>query len=190
MRPNIEQVEVKSRAEWRAWLEAHHTQPDGIWLVTYKKHMPAYYLAWDDIVQEALCFGWIDSLPRKLDADRTMHYISPRKKGSPWSGRNKQYLRELEAAGLLHPAGIAVIQQAIADGSWTLLDDVEALIVPDDLAEALTHYPDASAHFDGFRASAKKAILWWIKSAKRPETRAKRIAQTAEKAAKNQPAKG
>ncbi|MBL7944454.1 MAG: hypothetical protein JNN32_00210, partial [Flavobacteriales bacterium] len=112
----LEQVEVTSRAQWRAWLKKHHTRTTGIWLVTYKKHVTGKYLSFPDLVQEALCFGWIDSLPRKLDADRTMHYLSPRKPKSMWSAVNKRHVEELVAKGLMTAAGLRKIEAAKADG--------------------------------------------------------------------------
>lgn len=175
----FEQVHVASRAELRAWLAANHTRTESIWLVTYKKHVPEKYVSWDDMVEEAICFGWIDSLPRKLDADRTMHLLSPRRAGSPWSGLNKQRVEKLLAANRIMPPGLAAIDRAKQDGSWTVYDEIEALVVPDDLATALAAYDTAVHHFHAFPDAAKKGILWWIKSAKRPETREKRITETA-----------
>ncbi len=174
-----ERVEVKSVAALRQWLQEHHQQSESIWLVTWKKHRPEHHVSWDDIVRQALCFGWIDSQARKLDGDRKMQRLSPRKPGSHWSARNKKHLKDLEAEGLMMPAGQAVVDAAKADGSWTLLDDVEALVVPDDLAAALDSTPGARGHFEAFTASNKKTILWWIKSAKRQATRQTRIEKTA-----------
>lgn len=178
-----ERVAVTNRAEWRAWLTANHTRESGIWLVFYKKRH-ALYLPWNDIVQEALCFGWIDSLARKLDDDRTMLYVSPRKPGSAWSGLNKKHIAELEDTGLIHPAGQAKIDAARRDGSWTLLDDIEAMLVPSDLAVALDGTPGARAGYDSFRPSARRGLLWWIKCARTEATRHARIARTAEQAAR------
>jgi uncharacterized protein YdeI (YjbR/CyaY-like superfamily) len=182
---NSVRVQVESRAEWRQWLAENHTQPDGIWLVTFKKHMWEKYLPYDDIVEEALCFGWVDSLPRKLDDDRTMLYISPRRKGSPWSRLNKTRVEALIAADLMTDAGMALIEQAKADGTWTIYDEVEDLIIPPDLAAALDANPQAKQHFTAFSDSSKKGILWWIKSAKRPATRQKRIDKTVALAEQN-----
>lgn len=179
-----ERVEVTTRAAWRAWLQAHHTQADGIWLVTYKKHVDDRYLDYDSIVEEALCFGWIDSLPRRLDADRTMLYLCPRKPVSIWSRLNKTRIDALEAAGLMTAAGRSKVEAAQADGSWTLYDSVEDLVVPADFAMALHRVPDAQTHFETFSDSAKKGLLWWIKSAKRDATRARRIAEAVRLAAK------
>lgn len=181
----FEQVEVTSREQWRTWLANNHTQTDSIWLVTYKKHTGSRYLSYDAIVEEALCFGWIDSLPRKLDSDRTMLLLSPRRPKSPWSKLNKDRVTQMLNQGLMTPSGQAKIERAKADGSWTFLDDVEALIIPDDLASALGTNPQAKMYFEAFSPSSKKGILQWIKSAKQSKTREKRILKTVELAAQN-----
>ncbi|MBK7893516.1 MAG: YdeI/OmpD-associated family protein [Candidatus Promineifilaceae bacterium] len=180
-----EQVEVESRAALRDWLTQNHTREAGVWLVTYKKHCGQKYVSYDDIVEEVICFGWIDSLARKLDDDRSMLWIAPRKPGSNWSRRNKEIVARLKAAGLLMPPGLAKIEKAQADGTWNALDAVENLEVPPDLAEALAHYPDAASYFDAFPRSVKRGILEWILNAKRPQTRANRIAETARLAQDN-----
>ncbi len=146
---------------------------------------PLHTISHDDAVEEALCFGWIDSLPRKLDDERTMLLLSPRMPGSAWSKANKDRVERMNAAGKMHPAGLRKIEQSKADGSWTFLDDVEALIVPDDLAAALAEYEDAEENFAAFPPSSKRGILEWIKQAKRAETRSKRVWETAELASKN-----
>jgi uncharacterized protein YdeI (YjbR/CyaY-like superfamily) len=175
-------VEVASRAEWRAWLEEHHATSDGIWLVTWKKGRGPY-VPWGDVVQEALCFGWVDSTSRGLDEDRTMVQVTPRKRGSGWSRVNKEHVEKLLAAGLVAPAGLAVIEAAKADGSWSALDAVEALTEPPELTAALDAVPAARASWDGFPRSAKRAILEWIGSAKTDATRSKRVAETVSEAA-------
>ena len=177
-------VEVKTRKELRNWLLENYARTTGVWLVTYKKSS-SYYLAYQDIVRECLCFGWIDSLPRKLDEARTMNYISPRKQGSSWSKVNKDYIAELQAAGLIHRAGLEKIEQAKQDSSWSFLDDVEALILPGDLKLAFDNNIVARSHWKKFPSSVKRGILEWIKNAKKPTTRAKRIADTVSKAAQN-----
>ncbi|NEQ51370.1 MAG: hypothetical protein F6K11_14725 [Leptolyngbya sp. SIO3F4] len=181
----FEQVEVTSREQWRTWLANNHIQTDSIWLVTYKKHTGSRYLPYDDIVEEALCFGWIDSLPRKLDDDRTMLLLSPRRPKSPWSKLNKDRVTKMLAQNLMTPAGQAKIDQAKADGSWSFLDDVEALIIPEDLATALEANPQAKSYFAAFSPSSKKGILQWIKSAKQTTTRENRIRKTVDLAAQN-----
>lgn len=181
---HAERVEVKTRQQFRNWLSENYARTTGVWLITYKK-ASEYYLAYQEIVQECLCFGWIDSLPRKLDAARTMLYISPRKQGSNWSKVNKDYVATLEAEGLMHPAGLAKIERAKQDGSWTWLDDVEALILPNDLRSAFEENAIALSNWEKFPRSAKRGILEWIKNAKKSATRAKRITDTVTKAAQN-----
>ncbi|MBT8494709.1 MAG: YdeI/OmpD-associated family protein [Deltaproteobacteria bacterium] len=177
-----ERVEVANRAQWRAWLAGNHRRTSGIWLVVFKKHHP-HYLPWADIVQEALCFGWIDSTNRRLDDDRTMLYLSPRKPGSPWSKINKRHIAELESSGLMQPAGRAKIDAAKRDGSWVLLDDVEAMIMPRDLEASFAEQPDARRNYDRFPDGAKRGLLWWIKSARTEATRQNRVAKTVAQAA-------
>lgn len=181
----FERVQVENRAELRTWLQENYTRTESIWLVSYKKHVANKYISWDDIVEEALCFGWIDSLPRKLDADRTMLLLSPRRPKSPWSRINKQRIEKLLAAKLIMPPGLAAIEKAKQDGSWTIYDEVEDLIIPNDLATALAKNETAAKRFNAFSNSSKKGILWWIKSAKRPPTRQKRIAETVRLAEHN-----
>jgi len=176
-----DEVYVRSRAEWRQWLCDNAARSSGIWLV-YDKG-PARTLSYDDIVEEALCFGWIDSKPRRLDETRAMLYVAPRTPTSAWSRLNQQRAERLIAAGLMQPAGLAAIETAKRNGSWAALEDVEQLIEPDDLRAALAHDARARDHWDRFPRSAKRAILEWIGSAKTPETRAKRVAQTVTEAA-------
>ncbi|MGD1884870.1 MAG: YdeI family protein [Paracoccaceae bacterium] len=180
-----EQVEVISRAELREWLSVNHGRHDGVWLVSHKKVSPNY-LPYDDLVEECLCFGWVDSLPRALDDKRSMHYIAPRKPSSAWSKVNKTRVTSLIERGLMAPPGLALIEKAKEDGAWSFLDDVDNGIAPPDLLEELSKFPNAQRHFDAFPPSSKKIILEWIKMAKRPETRTKRIQDTAEKAERNE----
>jgi uncharacterized protein YdeI (YjbR/CyaY-like superfamily) len=172
-------------ADWRGWLADNHSRADGVWLITYKKAAGKPTLSYEESVEEALCFGWVDSKPGKLDNERTMLYFAPRKAGSGWSRPNKERVERLIAAGRMAPAGLAKIEAAQADGSWTLLDAVENLEVPDDLAAEFARYPDARAHFDAFPRSARRGILEWIVQAKTPPTRAKRVAETARLAQEN-----
>ena len=169
-----EHVEIRTRAELRAWLTEHHTRTESIWLVHYKKHTE-HYVAWGEIVQEALCWGWVDGHVKRIDDDRLKHLLSPRRAGSHWSAINKRHVAKLEASGLMTDAGRAVIERAKADGSWTWLDDVEALVVPDDLAKALSTDAAAAATWETYPDSEKKRVLFELKSAKRAPTRAKRL---------------
>ena len=175
MAKDFPRVQIESREEWWAWLDANHENAESIWLVTFKKASGKPYVSYDDVVEEAICFGWIDSLRHKLDDERSMLLLSPRKPGSAWSKVNKERVEHMNAAGKMHPAGLRKIEEAKVDGSWTFLNDVDALIVPDDLALALAEYEDAEKNFAAFPRSAKRGILEWIKQAKRPETRSKRV---------------
>jgi uncharacterized protein YdeI (YjbR/CyaY-like superfamily) len=181
----LERVEVTSRAQWRAWLKKHHTRTEGIWLVHWKKARPDKHIGYDAIVEEALCFGWIDSLPRKLDEERTMLYLSPRKPKSMWSKLNKERIVRMEAEGSMTLAGRAKIEAAQEDGSWNTLDAVDALVTPKELAAALARNKTARKHFEAFPQSARKMILYWIGSARTTATRDKRIGETVTLAAKN-----
>ena len=181
-----EQVTVGSREDWRAWLSEHHASSPGIWLVTWKKNSGGPHLPYDDIVKEALAFGWVDSLPRKLDDRRSQLLLTPRKQGSNWSRANKQRVERLLAADLLAPAGLAVIEGAKADGSWTALDDVENLVEPDALRAALDAEPEARRQWDAFPRSAKRGILEWILNARTDATHDKRVRDTATLAAKGE----
>jgi uncharacterized protein YdeI (YjbR/CyaY-like superfamily) len=178
------EVLVTSRAEWRAWLAEHHARDGGIWLVTHKKVSGKPRVSYDEIVEEALCFGWIDSRSGTVDEERSKLWLAPRRRGSGWLRLNKERVERLSVEGLMAPAGMRVIEVARADGSWAALDEVEAGVVPDDLAVALAALPPARAEWESFSLSARKGILQWIASAKRPDTRAKRIAETAELASR------
>ena len=184
MRKEFEKVEIESRNSLREWFARTHGQTESIWLVIWKKGDPRY-VAYNDIVEEALCFGWVDSLPRALDETRSMLLLSPRKPGSAWSKANKDRVERLIAYGLMMPPGLAKIEAAKANGLWDKLEKVDALDVPDDLAEALAAYPSARQNFDAFPPSVRRGILEWIIQAKRPETRQARIQETAEKAEAN-----
>jgi len=185
MAQDFAEIEVKSRAELRRWLTRHHAQTDSIWLISHKKSS-RHYLPYDAIVEEALCFGWIDSQPRTLDEDRSMLRLSPRKAKSGWSQVNKARIDKLIAAGLMTPAGLARIDEAKASGTWDLLDAAHSGEIPADLATAFKAHPNSADNFAAFPPSARKAILEWISLAKRPETRAARVNETARLAAINE----
>lgn len=183
--PPANSVHALTRAEWRAWLEANHARTEGVWLITYKKATGKPRLEYGESVEEALCFGWVDSKPGKLDDERTMLYFAPRKPRSGWSKPNKDRVARLIEADLMRPAGLAKVEAAQKDGSWTALDAVEALEVPADLTAALAEYEKAAEHFEAFPRSVRRGILEWISNAKRSETRAKRVQETARLAAEN-----
>jgi uncharacterized protein YdeI (YjbR/CyaY-like superfamily) len=178
-------VHPLSRAEWRQWLQANHARTTGVWLVSYKKVTGKPRFDYGDAVEEALCFGWIDSKPNKLDDERTLLWFAPRKPGTGWSRPNKERIDRMLKAGLMAEAGLAKLAQAQRDGSWTKLDEVENLSIPDDLAAALAENPQAAVNFDAFPRSAKRGILEWILNARTAETRERRISETARLAAKN-----
>lgn len=167
-----------SRSGWRRWLASNPERPDGLWIVYRKKTSSMGGPVYDDLVEEALCFGWIDSRVRRVDDDRVMQWFSPRRSGGVWSALNKERIARLIAAGQMTERGQAAIDEATADGSWSQFDDVDALVVPADLAAALQAVSGAVATFDGLSNSAKKQYLWWVHSAKRPGTRASRIEET------------
>ena len=168
-------VEVRSRAELRAWLAQNHAEAGTIWLVTWRKGAE-HHVPWPEIVRELICWGWVDSLPRKLDAERTMLRISPRHPSSAWSGINKRHAEAARAEGAMTPAGEAAIEAARAGGMWTFLDDVERLEMPEDLLAALG---GAREGWNDYPDSVKRGTLEWIKSARTAPTRARRIVEVA-----------
>jgi len=175
--PGDERFQPADRAAWRAWLASNHATATGVWAVTYRRAAGKPVVGYDDLVEEALCFGWIDSRPGKLDAERTMLRFTPRKRGSAWSRPNKDRVERLIADDSMTAAGLRAVEAARADGSWDALNEVDELRVPDDLAAALAGNPDAARGFEGMSASTRKPILFWVTSAKRPETRARRVAE-------------
>ena len=179
----LELLEPGNRAEWRAWLEQNAASSPSVWLAIGKKGNTRTTLTYDQAVEEALCFGWIDSTVRKLDGDRYKQLFSRRKPGSTWSRINKERIARLEAEGKIVSLGLAAIESAKRSGSWNALDQVENLIVPDDLARALASNPTARENFEAFPPSARKLFLYWIANVKRPERRAERIAETVRRAA-------
>ena len=180
-----EQYYARDRSEWRAWLEKHHATAAGVWLIAYKQHTDQPSVAYADAVEEALCFGWVDSRPNALDDERFMRLFSPRKPRSPWSRLNKQRVEKLIEQGLMTEAGLKIIEAAKRDGSWNSYDDIEDLTLPADFESGLTANSKASQNFRAFSPSVKKSILWWIGSAKQPETRKKRIDETVRLAEMN-----
>jgi uncharacterized protein YdeI (YjbR/CyaY-like superfamily) len=184
------EVHLETREQWRAWLAAHHDTAASVWLVSWRRQTGRPAVSYDDAVLEALAFGWVDSTAGTVDAERSRMYFAPRRRGSGWARSNKLRVEALERAGLMTEAGRRVVRAAQEDGSWTLLDDVEDLVVPPDLAVALDAYPEARQHWDGFTPGARRALLTWIVTAKRPTTREKRVAETAAAAAEGRRAHG
>lgn len=183
---NIEQFCPKNQQDWRAWLVENHKDNESIWLVFYKKKSPNYNLSWSDAVDEALCFGWIDSTKRSLDNERYIQYFTKRKPKSNWSKVNKDKVKVLIETELMQEAGFKTIEIAKENGSWTILDEVEALIVPKDLTEEFKKHKGSLEYFESLSNSVKKTLLYWIMMGKREETRNKRITEIAERASKNE----
>jgi uncharacterized protein YdeI (YjbR/CyaY-like superfamily) len=174
---DLERVDIDSLPQWRDWLSRRHGQSDSVWVVTWKKRSGGPHVPYSDVVDEALCFGWIDSLPRKLDENRSMLLLSPRRDGSNWSAVNRRKVERLTAEGRMAPPGLAKVAKAKIDGTWSILDAVEATEVPADLAAALDAEPEAARSFAGFARSARRGILEWLATARTPGTRTKRIAE-------------
>jgi len=182
-------VPVSSAAELRAWLVDHHASSSGVWLVRPRPAPGRDAPTYDELIEELLAFGWIDGQYAPIDADTSMLWVTHRKARSGWSRLSKERVARVLASGRMTPAGAEVIAAAQADGSWTLLDDVEALVVPPDLAEALAALPGARENWDAFTPSSRKLVLTWIVTARRPTTRAARVTETARAAAEGVPAR-
>jgi len=170
-------------AAWRSWLTKHHADTDGVWLAQWKRSSGRVPLDYALIVEEALCFGWIDGVTNTLPDGRQAFLITPRRRGSAWSRSNKERIERLAAEGRMTAAGISVIERAKADGSWSALDAAEALLEPVDLATALDANPEARRQWDAFPKSPRKALIFWVTSAKRDETRDRRVRTIVEEAA-------
>jgi uncharacterized protein YdeI (YjbR/CyaY-like superfamily) len=180
-------IEPGSRAAWRAWLEANHATAPGAWVVYPRRRFAAPgEPGYEDLVEEALCFGWIDNRPGKVDDRRVSLYLAPRRPRSGWAASNKERIRRLEAYGSMAPAGLAAVERAKADGSWAMLDRAEAAEAPPDLVAALDRHPGAREHWDAFSRGTRKMLIGWIDMAKRPATRAARVEETASRAARNE----
>jgi uncharacterized protein YdeI (YjbR/CyaY-like superfamily) len=186
-RDGLDRVYAADRAAWRAWLETHAETAAAVWLVFYKKGSGQPSITWDEAVEEALCFGWIDSKANPIDDLRYRQYFSPRKPTSVWSKINKARLERLITDGLMREPGLRAIERAKANGSWSVLDDVEALVIPDDLAAAFAESPGARDAFERLSRTNRRNILQWIATAKRPQTRAKRIAAAVSGGAEGPP---
>lgn len=178
-------LEPGARDAWRAWLEANHASATGAWVVMSRRPVGTE-LDYEAAVEEALCFGWIDSTAGRVDDLRGRLYFARRKPRSVWAASNKARLERLIAAGRMAPAGLAAIQRAKANGSWEVLDAVERLEIPDDLRAALEATPPAAANFAAFPSSARKMLLGWVAIARRPTTRAARIEEITAAAARNE----
>ena len=182
----LQEIYFKTAAEWRAWLHENHATSKGVHLIFYKVGHEAESMRWEEAVKVALCYGWIDSTVKNLGEGKRRQYFCPRNPKSVWSKRNKTYLEELDKEGLLHESGKRAISTAMKNGSWTALDDVENGIVPDDMQQAFDIHPEAFNNYKNFSWTYRKSYLYWLHQAKRPETRAKRIAEIIRLCAANQ----
>ncbi len=181
---DVEDYCPDDQQDWRKWLELNHKKKEAVWLIFYKKKSPNYNLSWSESVDEALCFGWIDSVKKTIDTEKYRQYFSKRKAKSNWSKINKDKVKTLIEQGLMKEAGYKSIEIAKENDSWTFLDQVEDLVIPADLKAAFENYKGSSEYFDSLSKSIKKILLYWIVSAKRKETRQKRVLEVAENASK------
>jgi uncharacterized protein YdeI (YjbR/CyaY-like superfamily) len=181
----LPRVRPKSRKAWRDWLEKNHASSKGVWLVYAKKHSGLPSLTYNDAVEEALCFGWIDSKINPIDDAFYMQVFTPRKPASAWSALNKTRVERLLAAGLMTAAGLAVVKAAKDSGAWNTWKHVEEMTIPRDLEKAIKASPDASRNWASYSASRRKGVLYRLAGAKRPETRARYLQEIIENMARN-----
>ncbi len=182
---DVEDYYPYDQQDWRKWLELNHNKKEAIWLIFYKKKSPKYNLSWSASVDEALCFGWIDSTKKRVDTEKYKQYFSRRKAKSNWSKINRDKVKILIEQELMKEEGYKSIEIAKENGSWTFLDEVEALLIPEDLKGEFENYKGSMEYFEGLSKSAKKILLYWVISAKSKETRQKRILEIAENASSN-----
>jgi uncharacterized protein YdeI (YjbR/CyaY-like superfamily) len=185
LKDNINTFHAKTQKDWRDWLEKNHDKEKSVWLIIYKKESNVPSVYYPEAVDEALCFGWIDSKPNKRDEESYYQFFSKRNPKSNWSKVNKDKVARLMADDLITPAGVKLIELAKESGTWTALDDVDNLTVPDDMQKMMDENQDALANWEKFPPSTRKGILEWILNAKQAETRLKRITETVTLAKKN-----
>lgn len=185
MEKELETFYPKNRNEWREWLQDNHDKKQSVWLIYFKKKSNIPTVSYSDAVDEALCFGWIDSKSKPVDEEKFMQFFSKRKANSVWSKVNKEKIVRLTKEGLMTKAGFEIVETAKQNGCWTILDDAEALIIPADLEEEFQRRQNAKEYFLSLSRSDKRNILQWLTLAKRQETRQKRIIEIAELAAQN-----
>lgn len=183
---DAEKLSIETVEQWRDWLGANADRPDGLWVVVWKRGTGRPAPGYEQLVEEALCVGWIDSTAGTLDGERSMLWFAPRRPGSGWSRTNKVRLARLEGEGRLTPRGRALVDAAKLDGSWTLLDDVEQLVVPPDLAAAFDRHPGSRDRWEAFSRSVRRAHLEWVVQARRDDTRARRVEEVAARAARGE----
>jgi uncharacterized protein YdeI (YjbR/CyaY-like superfamily) len=181
---------AETRAQWRAWLGANHDAARGVWLCSWRAPSGKPRCPYPEVVEEAICFGWIDSTVNPLDEHRGLQLLTPRRPKSAWTRLNRQRAADMECAGLMTDAGRQVVEIARGNGWWTIADPVEDLVEPDNLATALNANAAARSAWDGFPPSARKMMLWWVISATKDDTKAIRIATIVAKATTGERAQG
>ena len=174
---------IETREQWRSWLDTNHSTSTGVFVVSWRSDTGREAVPYALLVEEALCFGWVDSRQVRLDNERTMLWFTPRRRGAGWARPNKERVARLIEDGRMHAAGLAVVDAARADGSWEILDSVKNLEVPPDLADAFAARPDSAENFGSFTRSVRRSILLWIATAKTAPTRARRVTEAADRAA-------
>jgi uncharacterized protein YdeI (YjbR/CyaY-like superfamily) len=181
---------AETRAQWRAWLEAHYADARGVWLCSWRTPTGKPRCPYPDAVEEAICFGWIDSTTMVMDEERGIQLFTPRKPKGSWTRLNRERAADMEARGLMTDAGRRAIEVAQANGWWTILDPVEDLVEPPELAAALDAVPEARTAWDGFPPSARKQMLYGVVTAARDTTRSARIERIVSEAAAGRRAHG
>jgi len=184
---NVEIIYVETRLEWRQWLKKNHRSKQSIWLVCNTKKSDLPSIPWNELVDEALCFGWIDSTRKSIDETRFKQLYNKRKPNGTWSKINKEKIQQLIANGQMTAAGLEAIEVAKQNGSWTILDAVEELIIAEDLEQAFHKHTGSKDYFLSLSKSIKKQILYWVISTKKPETRQKRVDEIAELGGQKKP---
>ena len=179
-------IKAKSSADWRQWLAENHKSQRGVWLIIYHKASNIQSVSYDESVDQALCFGWVDSKPNKRNQHSYYQYFSRRKPSSNWSRVNKEKVQKLLSENLMSEAGLKMVELAKETGTWDALNDVENLVIPDDMLKSFQEYVHALPNWDKFPRSVKRGILEWIFNAKRPETRRERIRKAVSLAEKNE----
>ena len=181
-----QRLQPQTRSAWRMWLATNHETARGVWVITWKKGASRTGPSYDDIVEEALCFGWIDSTRQKVDDERSMLMVTPRKPRSAWAATNKERVQRLIAEGKMRPPGLAAIEEGKRNGAWERLDQSDAGEVPDDLARAIAKNKLAQQHWDAFPSGVRKWFVAWVNTAVRADTRMRRIEATVKQSKQNE----
>ncbi|MEO6289333.1 MAG: YdeI/OmpD-associated family protein [Ginsengibacter sp.] len=180
--PELKSYNAKDRKAWRNWLQKNHAKEPGVWLINYKKGSGKTRVSWEHAVEEALCFGWIDSIAKPIDEEKYMQKFTPRKAKSVWSAINKKKVESLIQQNLMMPAGMEIIETGRKNGWWTQLDHVENFVVPPDLKKFFARNKNVLKYFEGLSKSRQKQWLYRLHNAKLPATREKRLAELREEA--------